>query len=119
MGSEHALNPTGGVSFRRGLEEPASSFIARLRLGDLDEAPRADPHAGCCGGWGRKPPGYPIMCLFLAEKTHAGYSRRENTYRSSVKIETIRIHHLRPCGNEVLNEFFLVVILRINLGIGT
>ncbi len=25
MGSEHTLNPTGGVSFRRGMEEPASN----------------------------------------------------------------------------------------------
>ena len=27
----------------------------------LRETPCADPHAGCCGGWGRKTPGYPIM----------------------------------------------------------
>ncbi len=24
------------------------------------ETPRADPHAGCCGGWGLNAPGYPI-----------------------------------------------------------
>jgi hypothetical protein len=24
------------------------------------ETPRAEPHAGCCGGWGRKSPSYPI-----------------------------------------------------------
>jgi len=29
---------------------------ARLRLGMLWEPPRADPHAGRCGGWGAKPP---------------------------------------------------------------
>ena len=29
------------------------------------EAPRADPHAGCCGGWGLETPGYPIMFHFL------------------------------------------------------
>ena len=28
------------------------------------EAPRADPHAGCCGGWGLETPGYPIMHPF-------------------------------------------------------
>jgi len=28
--------------------------------GNLCEPPGADPHAGWCGGWGRKPPGYPI-----------------------------------------------------------
>jgi RNA-directed DNA polymerase len=32
----------------------------RLRPGRLSETPSADPHAGCCGGWGRKSPGYPI-----------------------------------------------------------
>ena len=25
------------------------------------ETPCADPHAGCCGGWGLESPGYPIM----------------------------------------------------------
>ncbi len=40
-------------------------FITRLRPGDLDETPRADPHAGCCGGWGRKNPGYPIRGFML------------------------------------------------------
>ncbi len=25
------------------------------------ETPCADPHAGCCGGWGLETPGYPIM----------------------------------------------------------
>jgi hypothetical protein len=29
-------------------------------LSTSKETPRADPHAGCCGGWGRKTPGYPI-----------------------------------------------------------
>ena len=26
----------------------------------LSETPCADPHAGCCGGWGLETPGYPI-----------------------------------------------------------
>ncbi len=63
MGSEHTLNPNGGVLFRRGLEEPTQVFTTRLRPGNLDETPRADPHAGCCGVWGRKTPGYPIGSL--------------------------------------------------------
>jgi hypothetical protein len=25
-----------------------------------NETPCAEPHAGCCGGWGLKTPGYPI-----------------------------------------------------------
>jgi hypothetical protein len=32
----------------------------RLRPGKLREPPRADPHTGWCGGWGRKSPGHPI-----------------------------------------------------------
>ena len=28
----------------------------------LSETPCADPHAGCCGGWGLETPGYPIKC---------------------------------------------------------
>ena len=34
------------------------------------ETPRADPHAGCCGGRGRKTPDYPIMRL-TPESTNA------------------------------------------------
>ncbi len=60
MGSEHTLNPNGGVLFRRGLEEPTQNFTVRLRSGNLDEPPYADPLVGWCGGWGRKTPGYPI-----------------------------------------------------------
>jgi len=29
-----------------------------------DETPCADPHAGCCGGWGLETPGYPISSDF-------------------------------------------------------
>ena len=33
-------------------------------LSNPAETPRADPHAGCCGGWGLNTPGYPIRpCL--------------------------------------------------------
>ena len=31
----------------------------------LSETPCADPHAGCCGGWGLETPGYPIMCVYV------------------------------------------------------
>ena len=31
------------------------------------ETPRADPHAGCCGGWGLNTPGYPISHLVIIE----------------------------------------------------
>jgi len=33
----------------------------QLRSGNLSESRSADPHAACCGGWGRKTPGYPIL----------------------------------------------------------
>jgi hypothetical protein len=61
MGSGHTLNPNGGVMCRRGLEKPTQIFTDRLRPGDLDEPPYADPLVGWCGGWGRKTPGYPII----------------------------------------------------------
>jgi hypothetical protein len=28
------------------------------------ETPCADPHAGCCGGWGLETLGYPIRFIF-------------------------------------------------------
>ena len=34
------------------------------------ETPCADPHAGCCGGWGLETPGYPIMCLLSTWDYH-------------------------------------------------
>jgi len=37
----------------------------RLRPGNLCEPPDADPHAGWCGGWGRKTPGYPIGLIWV------------------------------------------------------
>ena len=32
-----------------------------LRFAMLNEAPCAEPHAGCCGDWGVESPGYPII----------------------------------------------------------
>ena len=64
MGSGHTVNPNGGVLFRRGLEKPTQVIITRLRPGDLDETPRADPHAGWCGGWGRPPPATRLSLVF-------------------------------------------------------
>ena len=73
MRSSVTMNPTGGVIWRRDivLPDPGDplqfvkelrvwSLTARLRLGRLWEPPGADPHAGWCGGWGRKSPGYPL-----------------------------------------------------------
>jgi hypothetical protein len=34
------------------------------------EAPRADPHAGCCGGWGLNTPGYPIRAHLSTLNLH-------------------------------------------------
>ena len=31
----------------------------------LSETPCADPHAGCCGGWGLETPGYPIRRFLI------------------------------------------------------
>ncbi|MEJ1339138.1 MAG: bifunctional diguanylate cyclase/phosphodiesterase [Candidatus Sedimenticola sp. (ex Thyasira tokunagai)] len=35
-------------------------LIGQLALNNLWETPCAEPHAGCCGGWGLETPGYPI-----------------------------------------------------------
>jgi hypothetical protein len=44
---------------------PLKAIIMLLPFGNLDEPPCADPHAGCCRGWGRKAPGYPIKQLLF------------------------------------------------------
>ncbi|MEJ1471476.1 MAG: hypothetical protein RPU59_10470, partial [Candidatus Sedimenticola sp. (ex Thyasira tokunagai)] len=41
-----------------------SELIGQLTLKNLWETPCAEPHAGCCGGWGLETPGYPIMRFF-------------------------------------------------------
>lgn len=43
---------------------------------------------------------------------------RGDVCQTSGQIEAVSVHDLRPGGNEVLNELLLVVILRINLGVG-
>ena len=78
MRSSVTMNPTGGVIWRRDIvlldpgdplqfvkELRVRSLTARLRLGRLWEPPGADPHAGWCGGWGRKSPGHPLSCPSL------------------------------------------------------
>ena len=60
MSSEHTLNPTGGVLSRCVVEESSSNSTSRLRPGNLDETPCADPHAGCCGEGERETCLYPI-----------------------------------------------------------
>ena len=54
-------SPFGGVEPERVIKSAESDVIIRLRPDSLHEPPRADPHAGWCGGWGLKSPGYPIM----------------------------------------------------------
>jgi hypothetical protein len=39
--------------------------LIRLRPDDFCETPTADPHGGCCGGWGLTTPGYLIMRSFI------------------------------------------------------
>ncbi len=46
-------NFIGVLSFLAGIILVA--FLTRLWPGDLNETPCADPHAECCGGWGRPP----------------------------------------------------------------
>ena len=57
MSSEQALHPTGWALIRRGLEGPTSNVSStRLRPGNLDEPPYADPLVGWCGAGGERPP---------------------------------------------------------------
>ncbi len=58
MSFVRTVNPNGGVAYRRVMEELLSNYITRLRPGNLDETPCADPHAGCCGarGWTKSAP---------------------------------------------------------------
>jgi hypothetical protein len=44
----------------RFVKELLGALNAQLWLGMLWEPPGADPHAGWCGDWGRKSPGYPL-----------------------------------------------------------
>jgi hypothetical protein len=52
---EGKLSP-GGLLSSPALEVPATGYLFNPA-----ETPRADPHAGCCGGRGLDAPGYPIM----------------------------------------------------------
>ena len=52
---------------------------ATASLSNPKETPRADPHAGCCGGRGRETPGYPIRPHF--------YSSDEDLYGAAHWLE--------------------------------
>jgi len=56
----------------------------RLRPVYLQEPPGADPHAGWCGGWGRKTPGYPISRLSLNNKISIRFAD-DNTWRATTR----------------------------------
>jgi hypothetical protein len=45
----------------RPVPSPALEAPLKGGLSNPAETPRADPHAGRCGGWGLDTPGYPIM----------------------------------------------------------
>jgi hypothetical protein len=46
-----------------------------------EETPRADPHAGCCGGWGGDPPGIrlAVISLALADSRKSGHAATNNS----------------------------------------
>jgi len=62
-GLDTALNPTGGA-FLSASSSAASPGRGQgftcCRLNLEGEPPRADPHAGWCGGREGEPPGYPL-----------------------------------------------------------
>jgi hypothetical protein len=62
-----AMNPDGGANCRRLIASPVLDInpLALQCLNRFEEAPRAEPHAGCCGDGEGKPPCYPIMQLSI------------------------------------------------------
>ena len=60
-----AMNPDGGanLSALNCVTSPGHQFLELKCLNLFEEAPRAEPHAGCCGDGEGKPPCYPIMHL--------------------------------------------------------
>jgi len=48
------------------IEKPTGGVARQRVMGSLREPPGADPHAGWCGDWGRKTPGYPILKIIWA-----------------------------------------------------
>ena len=54
-----------------------------LRPGHRSETPCAETHAGCCGGWGRETPGYPISNSHAINFTFC-YIKISYFYHSSI-----------------------------------
>jgi hypothetical protein len=52
-------------------------------LSNPEDAPRADPHAGCCGSRGRKTPGDPIS----KKISYSGWRTDRSTSRCPSTIE--------------------------------
>ena len=51
-------------SIQAQIKRTRSSFYVRLHPDYSNETQGVEQHARCCGGWGRKSPGYPIRRLF-------------------------------------------------------
>ncbi|MCP3927905.1 MAG: hypothetical protein GY705_02255 [Bacteroidetes bacterium] len=72
------VNPNGGVVYGRAVEEQFLNeqlleriLITRIRPGNLDETPCADPHAGCCGEGGRETRPYSIGIFYKFQYCYA------------------------------------------------
>ena len=86
----------GELTCRRLIASPALD-INSLELKGLnlfEEAPRAEPHAGCCGSGGRKSPCYPIMrCLtqpIASQLRQTAHLKRRRTRHSRTDLNPMR-----------------------------
>jgi hypothetical protein len=76
-------------------------------LSNLAEAPRADPHAGCCGGWGLNTPGYPIRAHIHDAYHQSGHHGRTLFSNQVLKVSLAFVSHFvgRRVESRKQNDF--------------
>ena len=60
-----------------------------------------------------------LAAIQPSEESSEQYRTTPQTFVDLHQIKPIRIHHFVPRGDEVADEFFVVVVLGVDLGVGT
>jgi hypothetical protein len=92
---------TGKADIRPSMAK--GGYVPKGAIKHLWETPCADPHAGCCGGWGLETLGYPIR-FYLT--TH---------HLLNLLTRSIPSFELRKFASAAGSPFFLCPVMRASI----
>lgn len=59
-----------------------------------------------------------LAAILPSEESSEQYRTTPQAFVDLHQIKPICVHHFVPCGDEVTDEFFVVVVLGVDLGVG-